>query len=191
MNRIKNHLIAAAVLSVLALIGTIMNSHQAAAQGPPNGLAVNIVNPVPVPVSGNVGITGNSAANPLIVEDRIEPVSFFTSCNTSGDSCTGNPYTVPPGKLLIIEYLSAGVAQLPAGEGIQVIIFDATPGTHDQFFHMNFPTGVGSKATVGQLTRLYFSPGKLVEFLAARAVFNTTTSVLVNFEFSGRLVPFP
>jgi hypothetical protein len=44
MDRFKNHLLALAVLSVLAVIGTIMNSHQAAAQGPPDGMAVKIVN---------------------------------------------------------------------------------------------------------------------------------------------------
>ena len=35
MKRFKNHLIAAAVLSVLATIGTIMNSHQAAGHSIP------------------------------------------------------------------------------------------------------------------------------------------------------------
>jgi hypothetical protein len=50
MNRFKNHLIVAAVFALLAVIGTIMNSHQAAAQ-PPDGLAVKIVNPLPVPVT--------------------------------------------------------------------------------------------------------------------------------------------
>src|SRR5215467_10320755 len=62
MNRLKNHLIAAAVLSVLAVIGTAMNSHQAAAQGPATGLAVNIVNPLPVPVTGSTTISGTVAA---------------------------------------------------------------------------------------------------------------------------------
>src|SRR5215831_8923830 len=64
MKRFKNHLIAAAALSVLAIIGTIMNSHQAAAQppGPPGGLAVNIVNPVPVPVTGSTTVSGTVAA---------------------------------------------------------------------------------------------------------------------------------
>jgi hypothetical protein len=62
MNRFKNHLIAMAVLSVLAIVGSIMNSHQAAAQGPPNGLAVNIVNPLPVPVTGSTTVSGTIAA---------------------------------------------------------------------------------------------------------------------------------
>src|SRR5262245_48246041 len=62
MNGFKNYLITAAVLIVLAVIGSIINSHQAAAQGPPNGLSVNIINPVPLPVTGTVtgtvGVTG-------------------------------------------------------------------------------------------------------------------------------------
>src|SRR5215467_10429922 len=49
---------------MLAIIGTIMNSHQAAAQppGPTGGLAVNIVNPVPVPVTGSTTVSGTVAA---------------------------------------------------------------------------------------------------------------------------------
>lgn len=66
MNRFKHSLIAAAAMSVLAIIGATMNPHQAAAQGPPNGLAVRIVNPVPVPVSGTVNV-GNLGANTLPV----------------------------------------------------------------------------------------------------------------------------
>src|SRR5262245_39799134 len=61
MDRFKNYLISAVVLSVLAVIGAIMNSHQAAAQGPTNGLAVNIVNPLPLPVKGSASISGTVA----------------------------------------------------------------------------------------------------------------------------------
>jgi hypothetical protein len=62
MKRFKNHLIVATVLSLLAIAGTIMNSHQAKAQGPPGGLAVNIVNPLPVPVTGSTTVSGTVAA---------------------------------------------------------------------------------------------------------------------------------
>jgi hypothetical protein len=91
MNKLKNHLIAAAVLSVLAVIGTIMNSHQAAAQGPPNGLAVNIVNPVPLPVSGtvtgNVGVTGTVAAT--------QSGTWNVSVNGTPGILIANPATNP------------------------------------------------------------------------------------------------
>jgi hypothetical protein len=62
MNRFKNHLIAVAVLSVLAIVGTVMSSHQAVAQGPADGLAVKIVSPVPVPVTGLTTVSGTVAA---------------------------------------------------------------------------------------------------------------------------------
>jgi hypothetical protein len=109
MKRFKNHLIAAAVLSVLAIVGTIMNSHQAKAQGPPNGLAVNIVNPVPLPVTGstsvsgtvaatqsgtwNVGITGNSKTDPLFTHEAagFEPVNFVTGAPQSPTFGTALP----------------------------------------------------------------------------------------------------
>jgi hypothetical protein len=50
------------VLSVLAVIGTIMNSHQAAAQGPPDGMAVKIVSPLLVPATGLTTVSGTVAA---------------------------------------------------------------------------------------------------------------------------------
>jgi hypothetical protein len=62
MNRFKNHLIVAAVFALLWGIGTIMNSHQAAAQGPPGGMSVNIVNPLPVPVTGSTTVSGTVSA---------------------------------------------------------------------------------------------------------------------------------
>jgi hypothetical protein len=60
--RFKNHLIAAALFVILAAIGTLMNSKQVAAQGPPDGLAVRIVNPLPVPTQGTSTVTGTVAA---------------------------------------------------------------------------------------------------------------------------------
>jgi hypothetical protein len=87
INRFKNHLIMAVVLTVLAAAGTMMNSHQASADPP--GAPVNIVSSIPLQVTGsttvsgtvaatqsglwNVGITGNTAMNPLQVRDVDNP----------------------------------------------------------------------------------------------------------------------
>src|SRR5260370_30822240 len=60
--RFKRHLIVAALFVILAAIGTLMNSRQVAAQGPPDGLAVRIVNPLPVPTQGTSTVTGTVAA---------------------------------------------------------------------------------------------------------------------------------
>jgi hypothetical protein len=97
MKSVTSRLLAAAIIAGLAVIGSMMNSTKVSAQqGPPNGLAVNIVSPMPVPVTGsttvsgsvaatqsgpwNVGITGaptvsvsNTAAGPLFVRNRYEP----------------------------------------------------------------------------------------------------------------------
>jgi hypothetical protein len=101
MNRLRNHLIAAAVLSVLAVTGTIMNSRQAAAQGPPNGLAVNIVSPVPLPITGTVssaitgtvGVTGTvglaSGASVHVNNTAADPVRVR---NVSDDEPGRNPF---------------------------------------------------------------------------------------------------
>jgi hypothetical protein len=139
MNRLKNHLIAAALLSALAIIGTIMNSHQAAAQGPPNGLAVNIVNPVPVPVAGslgitgtvaatqsgvwNVGLTGNTAANPLLVRDvdgpnrqpfqRIFNVAGGVGTGCGTNFCVISLGTVPTGKFLVLTHFQGALSLAP------------------------------------------------------------------------------
>jgi hypothetical protein len=143
MNRFKNHLIVAAALSLLAAIGTFMNSNQAAAQGPPDGLAVKIVNPVPVPVTGsttvsgavaatqsgawNVGILGspnvtvaNPSGNPVQVRDVNEASQPVAAPGGSpfpgGTNFVVLPlYTVPAGKRLVIEYFS-GECFLPAGQ---------------------------------------------------------------------------
>jgi hypothetical protein len=133
MNRFKNHLIAAAVFSVLAIIGTIMNSHQAAAQGPPNGLAVNVVNSIPLQatVSGNVGITGTpnvNVANPatapvlaLNVNDpgRI-PYQSVVLANCSTRECVASFPAVPANHRLVIQHF-AGVISFISGGPSNVI----------------------------------------------------------------------
>jgi hypothetical protein len=64
MNEFKKRMLAAAIIAGLGMIGYLMNSQQAVAQqpGPPDGLAVRIVNPVPVPVTGSTTVSGTVAA---------------------------------------------------------------------------------------------------------------------------------
>jgi hypothetical protein len=142
MKRYKNQLIAAAVLSVLAVVGTIMNSRQASAQdGGPN---VTIVSPIPLPVTGSVTstvtgtvpVTGtvglasgasvhvnNTVADPVRVRnvnDGIQPFQGATSCSTTISSVTGGcaqqVFNVPVGKRAVIEYFT-GTATLNVGPG--------------------------------------------------------------------------
>lgn len=120
MQTLRNKLIALTAVGVLAVIGSTMNSSHATTQASAsNGqpvAPVNIVSPIPLPVTGsatvtgtvaatqsgswNFGITGNSATNPILVRDV--------------DNATGQPvafdlfdtFTVPANKRLIIEYVS-------------------------------------------------------------------------------------
>jgi hypothetical protein len=84
MNRFKNQLIVVAAFTLLAVIGTIMNSRQVEAQGPPNGLAVNIVNPIPVPVTGSTTVSGTVAitGQPLGVNVNNSPTVSLTAGTT-------------------------------------------------------------------------------------------------------------
>jgi hypothetical protein len=149
MKRFKNHLIAVAVLSVLAIIGTIMNSHQAKAQGPPGGLAVNIVNPLPVPVTGsttvsgtvaatqsgawNVGITGTPNVN--VTNPATAPVLFLNvndpgrvpyqsskSANCSNGRCQATFPAVPSQHRLVVQHFSANVFFNAATSGALVFL---------------------------------------------------------------------
>jgi hypothetical protein len=140
MNRFKNHVIVAAVFSVLAIIGSIMNSHQAAAQGPPGGMSVNIVNPLPMPVTGSVTstVTGtvglasgttvglasgasvrvnNTVTDPVRVRnvnDAIQPFQAQGACTSvaGASECSTIFFTVPAGKRAVIEYFSGSVTGL-------------------------------------------------------------------------------
>jgi len=117
MNRFKNHLIAAGLLSVLAIIGTIMNSHRVAAQGPPTGMSVNIVNPLPVPVTGTVGVTGTQNVN--VANPATAPV-LFLNVNDPGRipyqkviSAKGPFLTfpaVPSGHRLVLQHVSINLS---------------------------------------------------------------------------------
>src|SRR5215831_17654974 len=116
MTTFQKRALLTAVIAGFAVIGYLMNSQQAVAQGPPNGLAVNIVNPVPLPVTGattvsgtvaatqsgnwNVGINGTAA-----VKDTENPARHFVSFEFAPGYAPS--YTVPTGKILVIEWVSA------------------------------------------------------------------------------------
>jgi hypothetical protein len=95
MNKFKNPMMAAAVLTALGLIGSMMNSHPSvlqAAGGPtvtidPSQLPLHVTGTTTV--SGTVGITGNTAATPLFVRAAdtttlLVENSTLASTSTSG-----------------------------------------------------------------------------------------------------------
>ena len=122
----KKQFIVAAMFTVLAVaVTSLMNSRQVAAQGPPDGLAVNIVNPLPVPVSGKVEV-GNfpsplQVTGTVQVANQQEPVRLRGACTVDG-ACGLVDFTVPMGKRLVIEYVSALISGQPAsGFGVITI----------------------------------------------------------------------
>jgi hypothetical protein len=62
MDKFKRLTLVGAALALLFVTGTLMNTRKVAAQGPPSGLAVNIVSPLPVPVTGSTTVSGTVAA---------------------------------------------------------------------------------------------------------------------------------
>ena len=187
MKRFKNHLIVAAVLSVLAVIGTIMNSPKAAAQGPPGGLAVNIVNPLPVPVtgsttvSGSVRITGtpdvnvtNPATAPVLflnVNDpgRIPYQSLQVCSNNVGslDACTALFPTVPSNHRLVIQHVSISTSLSTASTAVIVVLTrdGLASGRFSEFPAMPIPGGNGNipSAVVDQPVLGYIDQGHSVD----------------------------
>jgi hypothetical protein len=123
-------------LSVLAIIGTIMNSHQAVAQGPPGGMAVRIVDPLPVPITGSTTVSGTVAAtqsglwnvgingtpNVNVTNPATAPVLFLNvndpgriafqnnlQCTTGQPACLVQLGPVPANHRLVVEHISGGL----------------------------------------------------------------------------------
>jgi hypothetical protein len=213
MKRFKNHLIAAAVLSVLAIVGTIMNSHQAAAQppGPPDGLAVRVVNNSPIPVTGTVTGTvdlasgasvrvNNTVADPVRVRnvnDAIQPFQAVAVC--SGVSpmvdCETPLLTVPAGKRAVIEYFSGEALLDPQQVALPSLV--TAVGTTASLKHFVPPTSpaftLGAGAAVGttgwgQQVHLYADPGTVINGSAERSGSGPFTFA---FHISGYLVDLP
>jgi hypothetical protein len=63
MNRFTTYLIVGIVFAGLAAVGYIFNPHPAGAQGPADGLSVRIAKPLPLPITGNVGVSGTPSVN--------------------------------------------------------------------------------------------------------------------------------
>jgi hypothetical protein len=177
MQNLRNKLIAAGTVVIMAAIGTVMNREAAQAQGS----VVTIGAPIPLPVEArqvgtwNVGLTGTPNVN--VTAPPIVP--FLTRlCNTTGSfySCGGLPsaFTVPqttpsgaPVSRLVIEYVSGSCNTLGAGSQISFVAL-TTPGPGGFSTIYNFVPGLvipaSSSATTSsfaQLTRIYGMPGTL------------------------------
>jgi hypothetical protein len=177
MQQLKNKMIALGVVVALGAIGILMNPNKAVGQGPPGGLAVNLVNPLPVPVR--------------TVSESFQPVSATGNCGglAVNPICNANLYTVPAGKRLVIEYFSAS-ANFPAVGDNARLTLDAGPGNVVYLPHLPPATGSpfgGGFTTGGQTVKLYAGPLATIQASGLR---NASSIGIFSFNFaiSGYLV---
>jgi hypothetical protein len=177
---IKHRLTLTGVFALLGATGMVMNSRRAAAD-PPDGQAVRIVNPLPVPITGsitasgtvaatqsgswNVGIAGNSEVNPLWIRDADNParhpflLTGTTPANASFFAVAIPVGSVPAGQRYVIEHYSAQCTLTPSGALTDINVFvSGGPSDDSATPHLTDPThwqGSGN-------TRLYADPGAAI-----------------------------
>jgi hypothetical protein len=206
MKRYKNHLIAAAVLSVLAVIGTIMNSRQVSAQGGPT---VTIGSPIPLPVTGSTTVSGTVAAtqsgvwnvgingtpNVHVTNPATAPVLFLNvndpgripyqaaqECVTGVASCEASFQSVPSNRRLVVQHVSIAtffsVAQPSVSVRLDII---TAPLVHRVV--SQFPatlTAGNSEAVVDQQVLAYVDAGQSPDVMVFQGAGTSVASGIVN-----------
>lgn len=188
MNRLKSSIVSAASFVLIASLG----AQSANAQGPPDGVSVRIVNPLPIPVTGTISgtvaltagaavVVANTAANPVKVSNvspAFQPFQYSSNCVTSGSGLSGarcdiGSHLVPSGKLLVIEFASVQGC-LTAGQSFRLGIGANAGGgfaTHALVPSPEAPTpsattgcnGAGTSLTAAaQVVRIYAVGGTSV-----------------------------
>ncbi len=181
MTGFKNKLIVVAVFVALAIAGTMMSTHPVSATNPvPGSAPVNIVSPVPLPVQGTVDI-GNfpsslpvsftsTPSSPLYIRDvdspAHNPFAQYLNCAIDpGQQTCSAQFTVPTGKALVIETISAGFG-VPQGESGWVQVNFLTNGADMTVILPGTSVGPPSRPAnlyaVTQPVRLYVDPGSPV-----------------------------
>jgi len=159
---------------VLVLVSSSIGPNSVAAQGPPEGVRVEIVNPLPVPVT--------DAGNPV-------PSPFQASlCGKHGSfTCQDIPetLTVPGDVRLVIEFVSftcsaSGTTPSPA----TVTIVGLTTTVSNSTVRHNFipvrSIGNSSDSLGSQSTKLYADPGTEVRLAFASLSDNVGSSCFVS-----------
>ena len=203
-NRSKSVVLASLVVT-LGVAGAFLISERSIAANPEPGSApVNIVGPLPLPVTGTLGLApggsvtvANPATNPVLVsninESLREPFQFasvFIAFSSGGSN--SNVVTVPANKRLVIEHVSAAIninsqgGLATAGLGISgsnvadFIACQATGSTSSNLSHFY---------SCSVQTKFYAAPGQTVDFGVTSADGNGTGFYKVF--VSGYYVPAP
>jgi hypothetical protein len=118
MSKLGKVLLIASVFGLLAMVLTLFPDHRVGAAPAPSTVNVDVVN-TPLPVTGSVGLSGNTAANPLLVRDVDNPARhrYQNQVILQNDANGGGElqFFVPANQLLVIETVSV-LFNLPSGE---------------------------------------------------------------------------
>ena len=109
MLRLRHNWIAVSMLGALAVLAAVMNSNYAAAQNQNKNLAVTIVSPIPLPITGSTTVSGTVAStqnglwNIRNLDDRGR-VAYQAKLVTT--TAPARLPAVPDGHRLVIEHIS-------------------------------------------------------------------------------------
>lgn len=166
-SRYSRYLMAATLLAVLVIGGTLMSSRPVVAQNPQPGSApVSIVAPLPLPVTGSIGIPGTVKVRDV---DHLVQTPFQATLNT----LAGNPFSfvVPSDKRLAIEFVTGDCTSDLSSNSTFFLLGITTSGTSAR--HMFSPKlllNLGLYAYgSADVTRLYADPGSTVA-IASRPI---------------------
>ncbi len=146
--------------------------------------------------SGSTVTVGNSALNPVIVQDAAtarQPVFGGNGCFFSGAGCAVDLYTVPAGYRLVVEHVSINI-QVPADQFIsQALIGAGAVGPNTSFIGDPFDYFVPQQLSG---TTIYQSNFQTLLFFEANQIFRLALGKTsqsgngsANARFSGYLIP--
>jgi hypothetical protein len=185
MKGIRTFAIRCALVSTVGVVGALTTSPEVFAQaGPPPGPTVTIVNPLPLPVTGSVSLTpggtvtiGNTVNNPVPVRNVDSAREIFQSATPTLQINQGfvqtMVVTVPTGKRLVIEHVSAFIS-LTEQSGLNgVSIYKGTSGEVADFLPCSpmgqSPNGLNNSFACSVQTRFHAGPGETVSFSVVTA----------------------
>jgi len=150
-------------------------------------------------VAGSLGCTKvsvvNTASEPVPTFDvdsraRQPFQEVLVKILNPGEANGGSSLTVPAGKRLVIEHVTAD-AIAPSGQGLWLSIVTTIGGNADfrEFHLVVHPSQIPFLRIVSQPLRAFANPGTLVTASVKR--FDTTGQASVSFTISGYLVDMP
>ena len=199
MNRFKNYLAGAALIAV---VGTFVSSRQATAQGGPNGQGnpvpgsapVNIVSPLPLPVTGNVDLASGASVN--IANPATSPVPVQLGISTRYNRLLLDPSgldevvpPIPDGQIFIATYVNvvgrSNNSAVPLTDGFCELLL-RTGSSTSRFGSMPILVNRGSVAG----SEAAFLPLKAGESLVVQCD-STPSNSLFSAVVGGYFVPAP